>query len=261
MLTLTLQTSDRNNQVAIWDRNQSLVQTDFKKFSENEFSPEVSDLKTPDARVQKPGGSTLLLSMVQHCLNIIDATTRDIGLIGVTKGPGMFTPLRAGVVAAKTLSYVNQTPLVGVDVLEAIAIDAAKRRGLLVGHSIESVVNAQRKQLFAARFTVIDQGRVVPAGQSRLITASHWAEALSGDVVISGPGLKIIDESTLKGLSSRSDVEVESPEHWGCESTAVADIAQYRFKQNDTDDAWTLSPIYFRPSAAEEVRNQQNQPS
>lgn len=196
----------------------------------------------------------------------------DLGLIAVTHGPGMFTPLRVGVVAAKTMAYVNSTPLIGVNVLQAIALDVAARHQLDENCEIESVVNAQRKQLFAARFKVTAQRQVAPLGDSRLLDAQRWAETLPRDTVTSGPGLRILSPSIIEGLRDRTlpaspqpspaqsppSIVVDDQDHWRCKSSAVAAIALRRFAEDDVDDPWTLSPIYFRPSAAEEVRKARN---
>jgi len=57
-------------------------------------------------------------------------------------------------------------------------------------------------------------------------------------------------------LSNREAVTVEPKEFWNCDISTVADIAQHRFSNGNVDDPWSLAPIYFRPSAAEEVRAQ-----
>lgn len=250
MLTLTLQTSDRNNAVAAFKDGQCLFKTDYQDFIAHHFTPakEGADQATP-------GGSTLLLPMVQFCLKQINVTSADLGLIAVTQGPGMFTPLRVGVVAAKTMAFVNDVPLVGVDVLEALALAAAKRHQLKQGQIVESVVNAQRKQIFAGRFQVTADQRVEKQGDSRLVLAEQWAQQLTGQAVLTGPGLKIVSEAQRLQLSEREEITVESDDLCNCDIESVADIAEYRFANGDVDDPWSLSPIYFRPSAAEEVRS------
>lgn len=263
MLTLTLQTSDRNNEVAIWDSNGCLAKSDFEGFQQTlgqSSDPQLTDPANSLARPAvptNPGSSSMLLPMVKSCLDQIDATMADVNRIAVTVGPGMFTPLRVGVVAAKTMAYVHRIPIVGIDVLEAIAIDAAGRHQLAAGHRIDAVVNAQRKQLFVAGFTVTADCRVAVSTPSRLVSAQSWAQTLEGDVLTSGPGLKILSEDTLNTLSQKPKIVVESSDHWRCQSSALINIANHRFENEDTDDPWKLSPIYFRPSAAEEVRSQQ----
>lgn len=250
MLTLTLQTSDRNNAVAVFKDGQCLLKTDYQDFIAHHFTPVKEGVDQAP-----PGGSTLLLPMVQFCLKQANVTTADLGLIAVTRGPGMFTPLRVGVVAAKTMAFVNDVPLVGVDVLEAFAFAAAKRRQLKPGQIVESVVNAQRKQIFAGRFQVTDDQRVQKLGDSQLVLAEQWAQELTGEAVLTGPGLKIVPQPQRSRLGEREEITIESDDLWNCDIESVADIAGHRLANGDLDDPWSLSPIYFRPSAAEEVRS------
>ena len=249
MLTLTLQTSDRNNAVAVFDGPKCLVETNYVDFLVH-FNGSSDD--RPDD--QPLGGSTLLLPMIKFCLEEISITPQSIGLIAVTQGPGMFTPLRVGVVAAKTMAYVRNIPLVGVDVLESLALAAARRQQLPAGAIVESAVNAQRKQLFVAKFEVTDEGIVARKGESRLVGADDWAEGIAGEILMTGPGLKIVSDAAMNRLKNCNGVTVEPSGFWHCDVKTVAEIGQYRFSKEDVDDPWSLAPIYFRPSAAEEVR-------
>jgi len=181
-------------------------------------------------------------------------TPADLGLIAVTRGPGMFTPLRVGVVAAKTMAFVRDVPLVGVDVLEALALAASRRHQLKQGQTVEAIVNAQRKQIFAGRFQVTGDQRVEKQGDSRLVLAQHWADQISGPALLTGPGLKILTEDARNRLADLDGVVVESDDFRHGDIESVASIAAHRFASGDVDDPWSLSPIYFRPSAAEEVR-------
>lgn len=249
MLILALQTSDRDNAVAVFDGQKCILETNYSAFLEEKFpSPAIETSKQP------PGSSTLLLPMVKHVFDQLSLSATDLDLIAVTQGPGMFTPLRVGIVAARTMAYVNDIPLVGVDVLHALALAAARRHQLAGGAIVESVVNAQRKQLFAAKFGASGDGQVDRLEDSRLVLANSWAQETDGDVLLTGPGLKIVSQPAMNELLNNDSVRIESPELWNCDVFTVADIARQRFSDNDVDDPWSLEPIYFRPSAAEEVR-------
>jgi len=41
---------------------------------------------------------------------------------------------------------------------------------------------------------------------------------------------------------------------WDCDAGSVANVALKHFENGRRDDLWTLKPLYFRPSAAEEMR-------
>ena len=202
----------------------------------------------------RPADRRFCYRWFKFCLEEVSIKPENLGLIAVTQGPGMFTPLRVGVVAAKTMAYVHSTPLVGVDVLESLALAAARRQKLPAGAVVESAVNAQRKQLFVAKFQVTDGGIVARVGESKLVGADDWADAVKGETLLTGPGLKIVSDAAMERLASRDDVVVERSEFWNCDVKTVADIGQHRFSNEDVDDPWSLTPIYFRPSAAEEVR-------
>ena len=41
---------------------------------------------------------------------------------------------------------------------------------------------------------------------------------------------------------------------WDCDAGSVAEVALKHFENGRREDLWTLNPLYFRPSAAEEKR-------
>ncbi len=51
---------------------------------------------------------------IEQTLQKIDFTIKDIDLIGVTYGPGLIGSLLVGMMAAKTLAFINQIPLIPV---------------------------------------------------------------------------------------------------------------------------------------------------
>lgn len=65
--------------------------------------------------------STDLMPAVQKGLMKIGAIAADINLIGVGVGPGSYTGLRVGAMAAKTISYACKIPLVGLCTLACFA--------------------------------------------------------------------------------------------------------------------------------------------
>ena len=77
----------------------------------------------PDTRAH---GETLIPLVQRLCASVGIAVT-DVGAYAVGMGPGPFTGLRVGIVAARTLASVSGRPLHGVcslDVLAAQWVDA-----------------------------------------------------------------------------------------------------------------------------------------
>src|SRR5436190_605976 len=86
----------------------------------------------------------------------------EVELVAVAIGPGSFTGLRVGVATAKTFAYVAGCKIIGVDTLEAIAW-----RTSVEHREFYTILDAHRKQVFAARFSRAESGdleRKTPSG-------------------------------------------------------------------------------------------------
>jgi tRNA threonylcarbamoyladenosine biosynthesis protein TsaB len=97
MLTLLIETSTEKGCVFIFDEERLVFE---------EYLP--------------PGlhNSAALMPAVERGLAALQIPLKRIGLIGVGIGPGSYTGLRVGAMAAKTLSFASHIPLVGLCTLE-----------------------------------------------------------------------------------------------------------------------------------------------
>lgn len=165
----------------------------------------------------------------------------DIELVAVSTGPGSFTGLRIGVVAAKTFAYAVGAKLVGVHTLAAMAELLAERPS-----RVWSILDAQRQELFAASFdpalSIIDQ-----AEPSTAVTPIDvWlARLATGDQVI-GPPLAKLATSLPAGVS------VADQRLWNPTAAAVGRLGIALFQRGGEISPLELVPDYFRKSAAEE---------
>jgi tRNA threonylcarbamoyladenosine biosynthesis protein TsaB len=174
------------------------------------------------------------------------AAPRDVDLVAVSVGPGSFTGLRLGVVAAKTWAYAADCRLAAVPTFEALAapwneggVDA--RRGWVLA-------DALRGDLFAQPFGR-STGRWAPAGPLQLLSAEAWlAQTTPGESVL-GPAVSAWrDRLMARGL-------VLGPGEGGApDPVAVARCGLERAQRGDLADPSNLTPLYVRRSAAEEQR-------
>jgi len=168
----------------------------------------------------------------------------DVQLIGVATGPGSFTGLRVGVTTAKMYAYAVGAEVMGVNTLEAIADRAPD--GI---HELWTVLDAQREQVFAARFSRADDAWRSIAEPSLLDNAAWLARLAAGDAV-TGPGLAKLSARLPPGIA-QTDCALWSPK-----AATVGQLAWRQFQSGRRDELKSLVPHYCRPSAAEEKRAQ-----
>ena len=222
MKILALETSGMAGEVALLEEGQVIA--------EQMLAP---DQRT--ARSLTPG----MASILQEA----SLQPTEIALIAVTIGPGSFTGLRVGVTAAKTFAYAVGGGCLGIDTLEVMASQATHCQAL----ELWSVMDAQRQQLFAARFQRADSGqawRLVEAAQ--VIDNERFLAELTPGVAVTGLGLQ-----KLVGRLP-SDVETIALSRWQPRAATVGQLAWRDYQAGRRDDFWTLAPHYIRPSAAEE---------
>ena len=125
-----------------------------------------------------------LLPLVQRVLAAAGATPSDLTAIVVGVGPGPFTGLRVGVVAALTLGEALGIDVRGVCSLDAIALDWA-RRGAPERFAV--VADAGRKEVYWATYA---------ADGTRLSGPSVSAPIEVPALPLAGPGAPLAGECT-----------------------------------------------------------------
>jgi hypothetical protein len=107
-------------------------------------------------------------------------------------------------------------------------------------------MDAQRQELFVARFHLTGAGRREFDRETQIIAEADWLARLQPFDEATGPA--------LRQLAPRLPVDVHSvsEEYWHPTAAAVGSLAWRRFTAGQRDDVWKLVPRYYRPSAAEE---------
>lgn len=190
----------------------------------------------------------------QSLLPAIDLLMKDVGrplaavkVIGVTVGPGSFTGLRVGVTAAKTLAYALGAQTVGVDTLDVIAAQASGHSGRpQQSGRLHVVMDAQRRELFAASFGRQDEAGWVREISTSIVPATTWQDLLEAGDLVAGPAAGRMAKQIGPDVAVMPDL-VNEPQ-----AATVALLAAEAFRRGKVDDFWKLAPAYYRPSAAEE---------
>jgi len=180
---------------------------------------------------------------------------RDVDLVAVDVGPGLFTGLRVGVATAKALGQGLGVPVLGVtstEILAYAAFDAGCPTDVL------AVVDARRAEVFCARYgrpgadgrpTVLEPPRVLPPGELARAApgflavgdgALRYAEHLLGrdGVGVGGPSLGAPSPSALARLALAALAG-------GAEPTPAADVEALYLRAADA-----RANFVERPAAA-----------
>lgn len=175
---------------------------------------------------------------IQSGLSRLGWVPDSISVVATSTGPGSFTGLRIGVTAAKVYAYATGASVFAVNTLRLIASQVP------TDGEIEGVMDAQRGELFVARF--VRQGNLLSqVSPVMIVNAEQWLKSRPVSVTLCGPGLIKIRDRLASGT------KVAAVDHWIPQAGQLASLTA-KAGPEDFVDPFALSPDYFRKSAAEE---------
>jgi tRNA threonylcarbamoyladenosine biosynthesis protein TsaB len=172
----------------------------------------------------------------------------DLAAIAVGTGPGLFTGLRVGVTTAKVMAQALRIPVVGVPSLDLVAYPLRYS-----GRAIVAVLDARRREVFAARY------QPVPGGVQRTSEyAVHEPAELVGDLLADiaeyPHGLLLAGDGVARfpaEFAALEHAEVAGPEFAAPSVSALIALATARFEREEFEQPGDLRPLYLRQSDAE----------
>lgn len=221
MIILGIETSGFSGSVALWKDDGDVVERSLPK-----------------------SGRRHAQSLVQEISQILEdeKIARDAcDAVAVSIGPGSFTGLRVGVVAAKTWAYATGCDLIAVDTFQAIAANNSTDVG-----ELSVIADAQRGDIFIGNYQRNSAGSFRRIGEIEIVAAESWFSKLDADDIVSGPGIDKWEDLL------RDRCRLIEPERRFPNSEHVANIAADMWKNKELADSWSLEPFYLRRSAAEE---------
>jgi tRNA threonylcarbamoyladenosine biosynthesis protein TsaB len=182
-----------------------------------------------------------LAPAVQRVLAEANWRPHDIQLVAVTLGPGSFTGLRVGAATAKTFAYAVGAEILGVNTLEAIAVQSPPDC-----NEVWTLLDAHRGQLYAARYRRVDEQTWQVVVPTQILDIDRWLSQYDGAIAASGPLLARLQERLPAGA------RVLDAECWTPRASTVGSVAYRHYQAGERGDVWRFAPEYYRPSAAEE---------
>jgi len=169
---------------------------------------------------------------------------KDISVVAVDVGPGLFTGLRVGISTAKALASTLRVPMIGVSSLDLLAFPVRWS-----DRHIVSVIDARRGEVFYSFY------RQVPGGVQRLSPhrVGHPEELCSEIQAVGGEVLAVGDGSIRyrDALAELTRVEVGDGALAYPSPGSLVELAHARALREEFVQPWELEPIYLRKADAE----------
>ncbi len=205
------------------------------------------------------GGSARLIPAIQSVLADAQISGRELGIIAVGQGPGSFSGLRVGIVAAKALAYAWRTRLLGIETPTCLAWQARMVRNgewETSSNRLWVVQDAQRGEFFATSFRPAAPGAPTVVTPVQLRSRNDVLACLTAGDGVTGPAADSLAAEIESRGAHLAPAHVRVP-HAGQWIDLVNELVPTPTSRSSDDidpQVWSLRPIYIRPSAAEEKR-------
>jgi tRNA threonylcarbamoyladenosine biosynthesis protein TsaB len=184
--------------------------------------------------------SKQLLAQIERILKDTNTSLESIDKFAVSKGPGSFTGIRVGMTVIKTLGQCLNKPIVELDSLQILQASMPEIKGI----KVIAMIDALRDEVYIKRKDKIVIEKVNKIAKSM---QKHKNKILIiGDAVIS---YRAIFEKYLGAYSVSLPLIFHTPK------AAVLAQAAYELQGKDYSK---ISPLYVRPSWAQEQKNKIN---
>ena len=174
----------------------------------------------------------------------VEFDLREVGVVAVDVGPGLFTGLRVGVATAKALAQALRVPMVGLSSLDLLAYRQQGARRL-----IAAVIDARRGEVFSAFY------RKVPGGLQRVSEpVVTRAEEVAADLDALGEECLLVGDGAVRYAAAFSGVKRAEGASLGDahpSAAALVELAQPRVQREEFVQPWELEPIYLRQADAD----------
>jgi tRNA threonylcarbamoyladenosine biosynthesis protein TsaB len=174
------------------------------------------------------GQAEAMVPLIGEALAAAGCGWPEIGLIGVTVGPGSFTGLRIGLAAARALSLARRIPIAGVTTADLLAFSLPEE--VRRGRPFLIAIDSKRDDLFVQPFGA-DR---LPAGDIAALPPEQALAAYPGRVLVAGDAAE-----AFRGLSADLDILSLLPD-----AGPLSELAVTRWREGR---ALPAQPLYLRP--------------
>ncbi len=170
---------------------------------------------------------------------------REVGVVAVDIGPGLFTGLRVGVATAKAMASALRVPAIGLSSLDLLAHQVRHSPRLIV-----AVIDARRGEVFSAAY------RHVPGGIQRLSEPKvGTAEDLANELRSTNDEALLVGDGAIRYrevlAQDSGKVEIGTVGTQWPSAADLVELAQPRALREEFVQPWEIEPLYLRKADAE----------
>lgn len=236
------------------------------KFGSVAIAPRDADSLASIVSVDLPrvsGSAQSLAQSIQEVMRSNQISFEDLGCIAIGNGPGSFTGLRVGIATAKSLAYGLRIPVIGLDTLQVIHLQAEAATSIKQhSHTIRNVhamLDAYRGQVF-----VKSRDRLGRHSETRVLDILEFldgcrrTDSVPSSHAMVGPGASRLRSFSQRELDAGELQDWMAKISWFGEqefephATFVARLGLQAWARGEQIEPFALLPNYFRGSAAEE---------
>ncbi|MFM7128731.1 MAG: tRNA (adenosine(37)-N6)-threonylcarbamoyltransferase complex dimerization subunit type 1 TsaB [bacterium] len=188
-----------------------------------------------------------LVPTIQNLFKHSGMKFRQLDAVAIGIGPGSYTGLRVGMAVAKTIAEVIDKPCLAIDSLLLPVLNLPDSEKIAI-----SIADAQRGAIYLARYlrqspdtawACTHPPQILPWDELR-----NWASVSSA--IITGPGL------ALSAKLGPPEARTADEANWLPDHVAMQKLVSDYLNACPAIDRHTIEPLYIRPSAAEEKRQE-----
>ncbi len=190
--------------------------------------------------------SSRMFRQLEFLLAELKVGLPEFDLFAVAAGPGSFTGLRVGLAAVKGWAEVYERPIAAVGVLEAVAVQALAKEGM-----VAAILDGRRGQIFGALYALAS-GRLKEVIPACVLNAEEFLAAVEARVgnerlTIATTKPSLFEAARSKSRLAEAGVVRVSP----VLAPFVAQIGIERASRGELTNALELDANYIRRSDAE----------
>ncbi|MCC8180172.1 MAG: tRNA (adenosine(37)-N6)-threonylcarbamoyltransferase complex dimerization subunit type 1 TsaB [Planctomycetes bacterium] len=167
----------------------------------------------------------------------------DLACIAVSAGPGSYTGIRVGVMAAKSLAYGAKIPLTAVSSLAGAAATLAAANLVETNAAIAVIQDARRDEVYYGVYRFNGDGLKQVVGDMAVTPeeAAAMTASLGRDIHLVGSGVNTYERNFAAVAGNRHQTAIDP--------AAIGWLGWRQFLQEQFADPLQIQPVYLRRDA------------